>query len=689
MNISSQQIEADDPSGRILEGGPSESSPSEHSESSIEDFSSAQSKKRKSRPSPGKRKLQAPKPPKSRIKRLKVFYNDDYRKLFNDTTHDVREKDVIEDHNLLPPSQIGATKWSSEEKHVFFSALEKRGRDDVSTIAASIGTKSEMEVRVFLQLLNQATLEQHLYERHHQLLGTFDLPGAFEISPNCCEALEQAADALGILQQKHEEKREKRKHPDLWLLNNGVAEWVDQCLNGNDEGHAEVREILPAAELLNLQSLLQLSMHVFMNSNEPENNWRSCAERRDTPSILYTAFSDFHNLVNSVARRLVQSSLYFAMARLRATDSSNYTHNRAVRRRDVTAALNVLGMEASSHNFWVNCARRCKLDVYHDIKLENAEEERLSYEEVERELDLSQAIESDCKPLSKEENATLVSQGEKQHKRPSSVDEADYRLPHHRRQESEYSSDRSSKASSTRSILDSSSESGGTQLQLERDQDNYSEAFDNQVSLVEEHRLWNMLGRESTPDIKPEEGVLPKRAVIERTRRDELIEWRDWVRYKSEWETLGPPIPANTFYENRKRGVSAGETGKVIRRESRDGPGRRDLDYDASDESIKSDEGGGLSGDSGELSEKAESEGETASLGDSTNMMEEDANEEEGLEDRSADEHDKKDDADSVAEDEAASEGSINGLAEQNANEQLEDSTDSPRESSNDMEVDL
>jgi hypothetical protein len=37
----------------------------------------------------------------------------------------------------------------------------------------------------------------------------------------------------------------------------------------------------------------------------------------------------------------------------------------------------------------------------------------------------------------------------------------------------------------------------------------------------------------------------------------------------------------------------------------------------------------------------------------------------------------------------SSSEGSIHGLAEQNANEQLEDSTDSPRESSNDMEVDL
>ena len=648
MNVNSQQSEADDPSGRILEGQSSESSTSEHSESNNEDFSGAQSKKRKSRPSPGKRKLQARKLPKSRIKRLKLFYNDDYRKLFNDTTHDVREEYVIEDHNLLPPSQIGATKWSSEEKHVFFSALEKRGRDDVSSIAASIGTKSEMEVRVYLQLLNQATLEQHLYERHHQLLGPFDLPGSFEISPNCCEALEQAADALGILQQKHEEKLEKRKHPNLWLLNHGVAEWVDQCLNGNDEGHAEVQETLPAAELLNLQNLLQLSTHVFMNSNEPEKNWRSYAERSDTPSILYTAFSDFHNLVNSVARRLVQSSLYFAMARLKATDSSNYTPNRAVRRRDVTAALHVLGMETNSQNFWVNCARRCKLDVYHNIKLNNSEEERLSYEEVERELNLNQAVESDCKPFSKDENETLASLSEKQHRWPSSVDEADYRLPHHRRQESEYSSDRSSKASSTRSILDSSSESGGTQLQLERDQDSYSEAFDNQVSLVEEHRLWNMLGRESTPDIKPEEAVLPKRAVIERSRRDELIEWRDWVRYKSEWETLGPPIPADTFYENRKRGVSAGEMAKVIRRESRDGPGRLDPDYDGSDESIKSTEGGGLSGDSGELSEKAESDGETASLGESTDMMEGDANEEEGLENRSADER-AKDDADSVA----------------------------------------
>ena len=682
MSSSRQQSEADEPINKILKALPPESSTSDYSEPTSEHSSSSQPKEQSVRSRPEKRKLQAQNPPKSRIKRLKVFYNDDYRRLVNDTAQEICEGHIVEDHDLLPPSQIGVTKWSSEEKRIFFSTLGKRGKDDVMTIAASIGTKSEMEVRVYLQLLSQATLEQHLYERHHQLLGTFDLPGAFEISPACCEALEQAADALGVLQHKHEEKLEKQKHPDLWLLNYGVAEWADQCLNGHDEGPAKVRETLPAAELLDLKSLLQLSMHVFMNPNEPENNWRSYAERRETPSILYTAFSDFHNLVNSITKRLVQSSLYFAMARLRATNSSNYTHQKAVRRRDVIAALHVLGMEANAHNFWVGCARRCKLDVYHDVKRNTAEDGRLSYEEVESELDFKQGIETDYKSLSEEEREMLARPDEERHKRPSSVDEANYHLPDRTRQSSGYSSDGSSKADSTQKMFDSSSEHGGTQIQLERDQDSYSEALDNQASLMEEHRLWRMFGCEPTPDINIEEAELPKRPVIERSRRDELIEWRDWVRYRSEWETLGPPIPASSFYRNRIRGSLAGRKAEVIRRNFRDGAGRLDAGYDGSDEGIKSDERGGPSDDRGELTEDTESGAETASLGDSVDMTEGKVNEDDDLENRFTDENDKNDGAESVAEVEAASKGSINELADQTASEQLEDGTDSQRKSS-------
>lgn len=689
MSSSRKESEADDPVDTIPEGEPLESSTSDYSEPTSEHSSGSQSGKRSARSLPRKRKLRTRNPPKSRAKRLKVFYNDDYRNLFNATTDEICEGNIVEDRDLLPPSQIGATKWSSGEKQIFFSALGKRGRDNVRAIAASIGTKSEMEVRVYLQLLTQATLEQHLYERHHEILGPFDLPGAFEISHNCCEALEQAADALGVLQLKHEEKLEKQEHPDLWLLNHDVAEWVDQCLNGDGEGLAEVRGIIPAAELLNLKSLLQLSTHVFMNPNEPENNWQSYAERRDTPSIMFTAFSDLYNLVNSITKRLVQSSLYFAMSRLRATDSSNYTHKRAVRRRDVTAALHVLGMEANAHNFWVGCARRCKLDVYHDVKRNMTEDGRLGYEEVESELNLNQRIETDYASLSEEEKEILAHPDEEQHKGPLRADEADYHLPDQRCQEPGYSSDGSSKANSTRSILDSSSEHGGTRLQLERDQDNYSEAFDHQASLIEEQQLWKMLSRESTPDIKPEQAELPKRPMFGRSRRGELVGWRDWVRYRSEWEKLGPPVPASSFYRNRERGSLAGRQAEVISRNFRDCPGRFDAGYDGSDDGIKPNERGGPPGDNGELTEDAKFEGETASLGGSTGVTGEDAIEEDGPGHRPKDENERSEGAESIAEVEAASKGSIDGLGERTASEQPEDNTDSQRESSMEREADL
>ncbi|KAI4135741.1 MAG: hypothetical protein LQ347_000421 [Umbilicaria vellea] len=584
MHSSREQSGGDDPIDTIAEAEPSESSTSEYSEPSSE-HSGSQPGTRNSRSRPEKRKLLAQGQPKSRAKRLKVFYSDDYRKLFNDTTDEILEGTIVEDRDRLRTSLMGAMDWSSEEKQIFFSALGTRGRDDVRAIAASIGTKSEMEVQVYIQLLNQATLEQHLYERHHQLLGPFDLHGAFEISHDCCEALEQAADALGLLQQKHEEKLEKQKHPELWLLNRSIAEWVDQRLNEDDEGRTEIRQILPAAELLNLKYLLQLSTNVFMNPNEPENNWRSYAERMDTPSILYTGFLDFHNLINSVTKRLVQSSLYFAMSRLRATDSSSYTHKRAVRRRDVTAALNVLGMEANARNFWVGCARRCKLDVYHDVKRSMTEDGKLGYEEVESVLDLNNGTTTDYESSSGEEMEMNARSDKTQHKRPSSPDEAAYHRSDQSSQESGSSSEGSSRVDSTRSILDSSSEHGGTQLQIERDQDNYSEVFDCQASKMEEQRLWSMLGRESTPDIIPEEAELPKQPVIERSTRSDLTEWREWIKYRSEWEKPGPP-QASSLYRNRRRGSLASKQIGVIRRDLRDGLGRLDAGYEGSDEDI-------------------------------------------------------------------------------------------------------
>lgn len=673
MSSSRGQSEGDDLVDAIPEAEPPESSTSECSEPTSE-HSGSQSGTRRFQSRPEKRKLQMPNPSKSRAKRLKVFYNDGYRRLFNHTADEITEGIIVEDCDHLQPSQIGATNWSSQEKQNFFSALGKRGRDDVRAIAANIGTKSEPEVRVYLQLLGQATLEQHLYERHHQLLGPFDLPGAFEITRDCCEALEQAADALGVLQQKHEEKLEKQKHPDLWLLNHSVAEWVDQCLNRDDEGRTEIRRTVPAAELLNLKNLLQLSTNVFMNPNEPENNWRSYAERSDTPSILYTGFLDFHNLLNSITKRLVQSALYFAMTRLRATDSSKYTHKRAVRRRDVTAALNVLGMEVNARNFWVGCARRCKLDVYDDVKGNMTEDRKLSYEEVETELNLNQGITTDYEPSSDEGTELTVRSDKKQHKRPSSADEAAYHRSDQSGQESGYSSEGPSKAGSTRSMLDSSSEQGSTRRQVGRDHDNYSEAFDYQASQMEEQRLWNMLGRESAPDIKLEEAELPKRPVIERSTRGELTEWRDWVRYRSEWEESGPPA-ASSFHKNMERGSLAGKQDGIIRRKFRNGPGRLGAGYDGSDVCSKSKEGEGASGDGRELSEAAESDGETASVGDSIGMTDKNANEEDGFEHRPTDENEKEG-VESVAENETAK-GSIKELAELTAGEQLEDSNDS------------
>ena len=490
-----------------------------------------------------KRKILNQEVPWSRLKRFKAAYSDGYRKMFNETVNEIVKGMPVDEEHLLQPSQNGITMWSSYEKEIFFMTVAKRGKDDLPGIAAAICTKSELEVNAYIQLLQKATIDEHLQSPSSQLFEISEIPGAFEVSQNCCAALDLCADSLSVLQQKEEEKLERRKYNKLWLLKKRTVPWVSKR-QSEQNGRMEILERLPAAELLNLGSFLRLSSHIFMNSSLWEENWRCYRTRNEFPSIYYTAFADFHRLAISITKRLIQSSLFFAMSRIKATSSSYYRQEKSVRRRDISAALNTLGMEHSSQSFWAGAARRCNLVVYDNTEGQNSKDKNLSHDEVENRLGRGYY-----------EGRKIVEDGLEIYE-ATEIPQSDH--------DSEYSQfDNASSSSSTstaskdsisHSLSSQDEKHSSKQETLEEAQDAYAQALDNRASQDEELRLWALLGKDLPEPISLEEPVLPRRPAAERKTGDDLDDWRSWVAYAPEWETCEVPLPARGFGRRRRPG---------------------------------------------------------------------------------------------------------------------------------------
>lgn len=481
----------------------------------------------------------------TRWTRLRVHYNDKYREFYNETANELIDPPPIHDDELLPPSQIGVTQWSSQEKEIFFTTLAKKGRGDLSGIASAIGTKNELEVHVYLKLLQNAMVNQHLHDHHDELFDVSAAPAALEVSPACSAALALSAEALCILHQKAEAKFEKKKRPDMWLLNRKLGRWASLCSVRGRRGEKEIRKRLPAAELLDLENFLDLSRKIFMNSSEPDENWREfCCLSHEWPSILFTAFGDFHRLVVSLTRRLIQSSLFFAQSRLRAMAGSGFVPVQEVKKQDIVVALSVLGMKHNSWTFWAGVAKRCALIVYddeHDTEVDDTEVvlARLSSSEVEQRLsqgglhdedDASEDLDTDDVNESASTESSIFSAS-------SARDDPNI---------SGYTSNRSDGGFSS---ADSGS-SPNSPTVLNQDLDIYAEALDAKASLKEEKRLWKLLNKQLPEPLNRDDIVVPRVPNGERKTGDDLDEWRAWTDYAPEWETYTKAIPEASFTSN-------------------------------------------------------------------------------------------------------------------------------------------
>ncbi|KAH8889687.1 hypothetical protein GQ53DRAFT_747901 [Thozetella sp. PMI_491] len=344
------------------------------------------------------------------FKRLRSEFNYEYLDMLDAEISAAATQMATEDEEELEDSQIGLTVWKSSEKERFFEALSRLGPDDAVGISRRIRTKGEMEVRQYLNLL-QDGLRTQKSERRVDPLGMLERSAAMELSQACCSALEAAGDEISVREENYEIRKEQRRWGQYWQITPYNLEAIK----------AAPPPGLKSLELFAVHMWLRMSSRVFMNSAVPEYNWRYFSGL--APGIRVTALEDFRSLAICMTRRLVAVSIAMAEARIRSRRAAGSVSER-VRWRDVETAALSIGLNTTAREFWAKSARRLRLNVA--ANLEDASDSGgsaiLSYDEAEQALGLrstggknqevSSREEDDVTTTTSEEPVSLESESE-------------------------------------------------------------------------------------------------------------------------------------------------------------------------------------------------------------------------------------------------------------------------------------
>jgi RNA polymerase I-specific transcription initiation factor RRN5 len=387
-------------------------------------------------------------------------------------------------------------------------------------------------------------------------MGPPDIPAAFEISEECCTLLETTADALTVRQERNEVETEQGKWGDSWLLTKDASREIEKRRRV-EGGREALDEVLPAANMFNLEEWLQLSERVFMNpaSSNEEDNWYHLVEEDETPSIRATAFEDFYSLAVHETKKLVSTTLFCTMSRVRAQNSRRSEKHGDVTQQDVESAINILKMKHSTEDFWIKSARRNHLNIIDDGSDEEGDEGSeevpvlMTYDEVEEALKATpKRSRSQPRPRSRS------------HSRPPTREQT--QLPSeepdsfHSGDESPLEYDTDALSNPKESDFPTSRE--GTPSNVFNDaeayaiaKDAYTETLDLTASLEEETRLYSVLKRSPPSHIKAE--VLEEPIKAKQLRREVDLEgnWRGHIEFRSEWEVMDMPVSEGAFERNR------------------------------------------------------------------------------------------------------------------------------------------
>ncbi|KAK6525710.1 hypothetical protein TWF281_010761 [Arthrobotrys megalospora] len=312
---------------------------------------------------------------KSRGKQLAVV-NDPYRELLNEAIKDARTRTVYPDETFLA-SEICGVPWSSGEKGRFFRALPRVGRFNPVGLAEEVRTKSVIEVQGYLDVLKRE-LERRLAKnqrtRYELLLGE-DIPAAVEVSEDCEKVLDEEAERTRGYMEKLEGKENKGK----WEDGGDTVDLEMVREAGVREGNS-VKE-----QLFDLETWLKLSERIFMA--------QAYDEKLGRPAIHRQTLEDLETLVTSVARRVIQIVLFQVNSRLEKLPVYG-APRRKITRKDILAALKMLGMPITSEEYWRCLSRKLQLRVLRtDGEVKRGEKPVfLEYDVVEEELKVFEDI---------------------------------------------------------------------------------------------------------------------------------------------------------------------------------------------------------------------------------------------------------------------------------------------------------
>ncbi|KAF2456104.1 hypothetical protein BDY21DRAFT_347908 [Lineolata rhizophorae] len=347
---------------------------------------------------PGKKRHRSTNPDTPTAKRVKKGHLKKYQSFFA-----AELQDAHTDEANLHDTQIGSSLWTAREKAVFFHSLARFGKDSLRNISAAIGTKSELEVRQYLLLLEQGLAELRFRADGNEQLSLAEFPAAVELSEACCNALDQFGEELLQHEEMKSAEQERKKHGDYWCLDDEIAERTERAVSnktgpkspsidlssyGEDIASApgpkneDILKHIPAARLLKLSKWIQLSERIFMNSHDPHWNWASGEENELGPGIYFSALKDFHFITVDLTRKVVQTAIFHCLSRIKALHGST----NEVTTGDIIAAVDTLQMARNSKLFWAQAPRRCGIVAFTTISDALRWQRPLSYDWIEWEL---------------------------------------------------------------------------------------------------------------------------------------------------------------------------------------------------------------------------------------------------------------------------------------------------------------
>ncbi|KAK6382898.1 hypothetical protein LTS17_003568 [Exophiala oligosperma] len=480
--------------------------------------------------------------------RLRRHYNDNYLEMFKMTFETPEDNDSAPDFHA---TQLGAVTWEPVEKATLFQALCRKGRHDIHGISRLIDSKSEVEVKVYLDSLRGQEADRQLFEARPRNVSHAEIPAALEINEECETMLDQAAEALEAFQE-HFDFAVAQRETHTWLIDATKAAELDakedekETINNSDLGCAadDEQEAEKVLSLYHLSTFLSLSERFFMNSgHEDTATWHQLVEEGQRPAMTMDTVIEMHDLVTSFTQRVVQTCIFMACSRIRASTSAHYKPSRLIRNEDVSAALTVLGAETSLRNFWIGLPKRNQLSIIGSGHRKGASvRDVMAYDAVEAALSVSKRGRSMSSASEDSRRSRAVS-------RASSIsssvagDQEEYEASNDS-SSTALSENDSDDATVNSSAQDSSTDVSGESSSL--DEEEYLEHLDQLAGQQEASKLLTMLGHAGKLSKKEDDIAVSTKPPSEpRKAVEDCMGWS--VVYQSEWERDGAVLPSASF----------------------------------------------------------------------------------------------------------------------------------------------